>query len=292
MIRVGTSGWSYDHWADVLYRPGLPVAKRLARFVEEFDTVELNASFYRWPRDATFAGWRERLPDGFTMSVKAHRGLTHYRRLGSPEPWVERFERCWTALGDRREALLVQLHPGMERDDARLDDFLSVMPDWIPVAMELRHPSWDDPAVYQMLERHHAAYVIMSGAGLRCVPRVTSDLVYVRMHGPPQDSMYAGSYPDDELRQWADPGLQMARRGSAGARLLQQRSRRPRHSQRQKAQGTAGSAGRLKRRCSSCFETPRTRPSLPHESPAMRGASALPGSMHLPCDHPGTSSLR
>ena len=124
MIRIGTSGWSYDHWTDVLYPPGLPVSKRLARYVEEFDTVELNASFYRWPKDATFAGWRERLPDGFTMSVKAHRGLTHYRRLRSPEPWVERFERCWTALGDRREALLVQLHPELERDDARLEHFL------------------------------------------------------------------------------------------------------------------------------------------------------------------------
>ena len=204
MIRIGTSGWSYDHWADVLYRPGLPVAKRLARYVEEFDTVELNASFYRWPKDATFSGWRERLPEGFTMSVKAHRGLTHYRRLGSPEPWVERFERCWTALGDRREALLVQLHPGMERDDARLDHFLTVMPDWIPVAMELRHPSWDDPAVYATLERHHAAYVVMSGAKVATIPRATADLVYVRMHGPAQDSMYHGSYPDDELRQWAD----------------------------------------------------------------------------------------
>jgi uncharacterized protein YecE (DUF72 family) len=92
----------------------------------------------------------------------------------------------------------------MERNDERLDHFLSVMPDWIPVAMELRHPSWDDPAVYALLERHDAAYVVMSGAGLRCVPRATSSLVYVRMHGPPQDSMYAGSYPDDELRQWAD----------------------------------------------------------------------------------------
>jgi uncharacterized protein YecE (DUF72 family) len=79
-----------------------------------------------------------------------------------------------------------------------------MMPDWIPVAMELRHPSWDDPAVYAILERHQTAYVVMSGAGLRCVPQATSDLVYIRMHGPPQDSMYAGSYPDDELRQWAD----------------------------------------------------------------------------------------
>ncbi len=204
MIRIGTSGWSYNHWADVLYPPGLPVSKRLARYVEEFDTVELNASFYRWPKDDTFAGWQRRLPEGFTMAVKAHRGLTHYRRLGSPEPWVERFERCWTALGDRREALLVQVHPDLERDDARLEHFLSVMPDWIPVAMELRHRSWDDPAVYAILERHGAAYVVMSGAKVATIPRATADLVYVRMHGPSRDSMYHGSYPDDELQTWAD----------------------------------------------------------------------------------------
>src|SRR6185503_21338555 len=123
--RVGTSGWSYDHWGGVLYPPGTPASARLARYATEFDTVELNASFYRWPRDATFAGWRERLPDGFTMSVKAHRGLTHYRRLRAPEPWIERFERCWRARGDRASALLVQLHAGQERDDARLEQFLA-----------------------------------------------------------------------------------------------------------------------------------------------------------------------
>ncbi|MGE2722589.1 DUF72 domain-containing protein [Mycolicibacterium celeriflavum] len=204
VVRIGTSGWSYDHWKDVLYPAGTPTAKRLARYVEEFDTVELNASFYRWPKDSAFAGWRERLPDGFTMSVKAQRGLTHYRRLRVPEPWVERFERCWELLGDRSEALLVQLHPELERDDARLEYFLKLMPDRIPVAMELRHASWDDPAVYDLLERHGTAYVVMSGAHLRCVPRATSDLVYIRMHGPDQDSMYAGSYPDDELKRWAD----------------------------------------------------------------------------------------
>lgn len=188
----------------MLYPPGLPVSKRLARYVEEFDTVELNASFYRWPKDDTFASWRRRLPAGFTMTVKAHRGLTHYRRLSSPEPWVERFERCWKALGDRREALLVQVHPDLERDDTRLEHFLSVMPDWIPVAMELRHQSWDDPAVYAILERHGAAYVVMSGASVPTIARATADLVYVRLHGPDQDLMYHGSYPDDELRTWAE----------------------------------------------------------------------------------------
>src|SRR5258707_14079183 len=125
MIRSGPSGWSYDHWADVLYRPGLPVAKRLARYVEEFDTVELNASFYRWPKDATFAGWRERLPTGFTMSVKAHRGLTHYRRLGLTGPRGERVERGWTALGGPRGGALVPPHPGVGSGEPAPDHLFS-----------------------------------------------------------------------------------------------------------------------------------------------------------------------
>ena len=203
-VRIGTSGWSYDHWADVLYPPGLPPARRLARYVEVFDTVELNASFYRWPKDSTFAGWRAQLPDGFTMSVKAHRGLTHYRRLASPEPWIERFERCWHALDDRAGVLLVQLHPEQRRDDARLDSFLDSMPASIRVAVELRHPSWNDPAVYALLANRRVAYVVMSGAGLACIPRATTDFVYIRMHGPDPEAMYAGSYPAEDLRRWAD----------------------------------------------------------------------------------------
>jgi uncharacterized protein YecE (DUF72 family) len=203
-VRIGTSGWSYDHWTDVLYPPGLPAARRLARYAEVFDTVELNASFYRWPKDATFAGWRDQLPDGFTMSVKAHRGLTHYRRLASSGPWIERFERCWQLLGAHRGVLLVQLHPEQSRDDARLDSFLRSVPPPIRVAVELRHPSWNDPAVYALLESHRAAYVVMSGADLACVPRATTDLVYVRMHGPEPATMYTGSYTSDDLRWWAE----------------------------------------------------------------------------------------
>jgi uncharacterized protein YecE (DUF72 family) len=204
VIRIGTSGWSYDHWVGVLYPQRTPVSARLGMYVRQFNTVELNASFYRWPNDSTFAGWRQRLPGGFTMSVKAHRGLTHFRRLKSPEPWVERFESCWRALGDRSEMLLVQLHPEQQRDDERLVHFLGLMPDPVRVAVELRDPSWDDPAVYALLERHNAAYVVMSGAGLPCVLRATTDVVYVRMHGPQSESLYAGSYSDDELRWWAD----------------------------------------------------------------------------------------
>jgi uncharacterized protein YecE (DUF72 family) len=108
----------------VLYPPGTTPAERLALYARRFHTAELNASFYHWPRNATFASWRRRLPEGFLLSVKASRGLTHAKRLYAPEPWLERVTACWHELGDRRGVLLVQLAPGHARDDARLDYFL------------------------------------------------------------------------------------------------------------------------------------------------------------------------
>ena len=138
------------------------------------------------------------------MSVKAARGLTHARRLRSPEQWIERIAGGLHELGDRRAALLVQMHPAQRRDDARLDYFLGCLPTWMTVAIEFRHPSWDDPAVYTMLERHGASYVVMSGAGLPCVLRATAGLVYVRLHGPDRGNLYAGSYSSDDLHWWAE----------------------------------------------------------------------------------------
>ena len=203
-IRIGTSGWSYDHWENVLYPPGLPARDRLPYYVSRFSTVELNASFYRWPRDTSFASWRRRLPDGFAMSVKAPRGLTHAKKLYAPEVWLERIATCWHELGDKRAVLLVQLPPQLGRDDARLDFFLSAVPWWIRVTVEFRHPSWDHPDVYGLLERHKAAYCIMSGANLPCILRATAPFVYVRMHGPDHQHLYGGSYSDADLGWWAD----------------------------------------------------------------------------------------
>jgi uncharacterized protein YecE (DUF72 family) len=203
-VQIGTSGWSYDHWDGVLYPPGTRPADRLAHYVRRFSTVELNASFYRWPRTVTFASWRRRLPAGFGLSVKAPRGLTHGRKLYGPEVWVDRLVSCWHELGDRRAVLLVQLAPGHERDDARLEYFLGLLPPWMRVAVEFRHPSWHDEEVYALLERHAAAYCVMSGARLPCVLRATAPFVYVRMHGPDPDHLYAGSYPTADLRWWAD----------------------------------------------------------------------------------------
>jgi uncharacterized protein YecE (DUF72 family) len=203
-IHIGTSGWSYEHWDGVLYPPGLPRWHRLGHYVNRFDTVELNASFYRWPRETSFASWRHRLPPGFRLSVKAPRGLTHGKKLYAPEAWIERITRAWHELGDKRAVLLVQLPPSLERDDARLDYFLGRLPDWITVAVEFRHPSWHTDDVYRLLEFHGAAYCVMSGANLPCVLRVTSPVAYVRMHGPDHEHLYGGSYSDQDLAWWAD----------------------------------------------------------------------------------------
>ena len=213
VVRIGTSGWSYDHWRGVLYPPGLPAARRLDVYAAEFDTVELNASFYRWPKPATFAGWRQRLPEGFTMTVKASRGLTHARRLKDPEHWIERRAEGGAELGDRSAALLAQLHPAQQRDDDRLAHFLTAMPDEIPVVMELRHPSWDVPAVYDLLRAHHAAYAVMSGPGLPCVVTATAGLAYLRLHGPADAPIYAGNYPTAELQRWAEQICEWDRQG-------------------------------------------------------------------------------
>jgi uncharacterized protein YecE (DUF72 family) len=205
--HIGTSGWSYPHWEPALYPSGTAPARRLGIYTQSFDTVELNASFYRWPRGETFASWRRRLPEGFLFSVKASRGLTHAKRLYAPEVWIDRIASCWHELGERRGVVLVQLAPGHVRDDVRLEYFLARLPPWLRVAVELRHPSWHEDAVFEILERYGAAYCVMSGAQLPCVLRATAPFVYVRMHGP-DDRLYAGSYSDADLRWWADRVLE------------------------------------------------------------------------------------
>ncbi|WP_266367006.1 DUF72 domain-containing protein [Tellurirhabdus rosea] len=203
-IHIGTSGWSYDHWQDVLYPPKTPVARRLGYYLRQFTTVELNSSFYRWPKTETFAGWQTRLPEGFVMSVKAPRWLTHVKNLKEPEAWIDRIAEGWDALGDKKAVLLVQLSPRFALNYDRLAYFLETMPDRIPLTVEFRHPTWHTEPVFSLLEQHRAAYCIMNGFGLPCLLRTTGPFVYVRLHGPENQPLYHGGYSDEELAGWAE----------------------------------------------------------------------------------------
>jgi uncharacterized protein YecE (DUF72 family) len=207
-IRLGTSGWSYDHWEGVLYPPGLGTARRRDVYTAHFDTVELNASFYHWPGERPFHHWGEVLPDGFTMSVKASRWITHGHELRDPEgAWARRLNTAMSALGRHAGVVLLQMPGDFTRDEetcGRLRTFLGALSDDLRVAVELRHPSWDVEETYRLLEEQRAAYVVMSGAKLPCVLRATGGFVYVRWHGRSADHLYAGSYSEDDLRWWAD----------------------------------------------------------------------------------------
>lgn len=203
-IHIGTSGWSYDHWQDVLYPAGTLVYQRLHYYVQRLHTVELNSSYYRWPKVSTFRSWRKRLPDGFAMSVKAPAWLTHARRLYGPEKWLDTIGKGWHALLDKRAILLLQLSPNFSYDYERLAYFLSKLPWWMRTTVEFRHPSWHRDEVFQLLEKHQVAYCIMSGAYLPCILQTTAPFVYVRMHGPDHHHLYGGSYGDNDLRWWRD----------------------------------------------------------------------------------------
>jgi uncharacterized protein YecE (DUF72 family) len=202
-IYIGTSGWSYDHWQGVLYPHGASGPERFAGCVARYNTVEVNSPFYRWPSQAVFRAWHNRLPQGFRMTVKASRALSHSKRLYEPEVWTARMAQSLKSLGDKLGVWLVQLPPSFERDDARLRYFLQQIPASLQTAIEFRHPSWHCDEVFGLLEEHGVALCVMSGAGLLCVLRATAPFVYVRFHGPDHSHLYAGSYSDDDLRWWA-----------------------------------------------------------------------------------------
>jgi uncharacterized protein YecE (DUF72 family) len=203
-IHIGTSGWSYDHWVDVLYPRKASSLERLDAYAREFRTVEVNNTFYRWPKEEVFTTWHDRLPKGFLASAKASRGLTQFRKRNDPQPWLDRMEAGMGRLREKRGVLLFQLPPHFGCNIDRLDNFLGMVPKGQRVAVEFRHPTWDVEETFTVLARHKAAYCVMSGANLPCVLRATTDFVYVRFHGPDRQHLYAGSYPENDLRWWAD----------------------------------------------------------------------------------------
>jgi uncharacterized protein YecE (DUF72 family) len=203
-VHIGTSGWSYDHWVDVLYPRKASSLERLDAYAREFRTVEVNNTFYRWPKEEIFTTWHDRLPKGFLASAKASRGLTQFRKLNDPQPWLDRMEAGMGRLREKRGVLLFQLPPHFGCNIDRLDSFLAMVPKGQRVAVEFRHPTWDVEETFTVLARHKAAYCVMSGANLPCVLRATADFVYVRFHGPDRQHLYAGSYSEDDLRWWAD----------------------------------------------------------------------------------------
>lgn len=217
-VRIGTSGWTYKHWRGTFYPQGLRIADQLDHYTERFRTVELNGSHYRWPADSTVEAWRERLPAGFEMAVKASRYLTHYRKLNEPQDWVERIVHTLDLLGDHAGPLLLQLPANLHRDDDRLAGFLGLLPERVRVAVEVQHESWLDEDVFDLFDRHGAGFVVSVIAGREPALRATGRLAYVRFHNADPDWRYGGSFSDAELAPWVGRLRELTGADAAGAR--------------------------------------------------------------------------
>lgn len=204
-IWVGTSGWVYQHWRGRFYPPEIPPSKWLSSYVQHFDTVEVNNSFYRLPKRETFERWRGDTPEGFVFAVKGSRFVTHMKKLRDVGDALKRFFASVEGLGEKLAIVLWQLPPNLKADPDRLDNFFRNLPKHCAYAIEFRNASWwQERAVWQVLERHQVAHCIpiLPGVPKEISDKVTAPIVYLRFHG--WEGIYSGCFPDEELKWWAE----------------------------------------------------------------------------------------
>ena len=201
-VRIGCSGWNYRSWKEPVYG-GAPARRWLELYAERFDTVEVNATFYRLPTRKAVAGWVDQTPAGFVFAVKSSRYLTHIRRLRELGPGLERFYDCLEPLvgTPKLGPVLWQLPENFHRDDDRLAAALDRLPRGRH-CFEFRHPSWFADEVYAVLREHGAALVI-GDAPTRPfqTDELTADWTYLRFHHGRRGRR--GNYSETELGDWS-----------------------------------------------------------------------------------------
>ncbi|MDY6941511.1 MAG: DUF72 domain-containing protein [Pseudomonadota bacterium] len=202
ITRIGTSGWHYAHWRGAFYPQALSSQGWLAYYAQRLSTVELNSSFYRLPSANAIEGWLAQVGSEFQFAVKASRYITHMKRLKDPQqtlpPFLERLALFDGFLGP----ILFQLPRGLAPDVPRLRRFLSALGRDYRYAFEFRDERWWTNEIFDLLADYQAGFCLFELAGQQPPKAVTTDLVYVRLHGP--GDAYQGCYSPGRLRQWAE----------------------------------------------------------------------------------------
>lgn len=201
LIHIGTSGWHYDHWRGPFYPENLRPADYLRFYRQQFQTVEINNSFYRLPTEKALIDWRESVQPNFIFAVKGSRYITHLKKLTDPEQSVSVFLERASLLGDKLGPILFQLPPRWRFNAERLRNFLEVLPHNHRYALELRDPSWLHEEAYRLLKKYGVAFCIYELTGRISPKEVITDLVYIRLHGP--GGAYQGNYDRQTLSGWA-----------------------------------------------------------------------------------------
>jgi uncharacterized protein YecE (DUF72 family) len=205
---VGTSGFSYSHWRGNFYPDSLAQKEFLAYYTKIFNTVEINSTFYHFPRESTLKKWRDSAQKPFLYTVKAHRSITHYAKLSNAASNVENFCRLTRILGDRLGCVLYQLPPSLHKDLNLLESFLKVLPREVRHVIEFRHSSWfQDKDVAALLRKYGVCFCIISAPGLPSVIEISASFTYFRFHG--KEHWYSDNYTEDDLKWWAAQALKL-----------------------------------------------------------------------------------
>jgi uncharacterized protein YecE (DUF72 family) len=202
-VRIGCSGWNYQHWRELIYPKGLPPSKWLEHYATLFDTVEVNSTFYRLPRVDAVARWVEQTPPEFVFTIKSSRYLTHIKRLTDLEGGIDRFYERIAPLvrSPKMGPVLWQLPGNFHRDDERLRAALEALPPGRH-CFEFRHESWFVPEVYDLLRRQGVALVIGDHPERPFQSHeLTAEWTFVRFHYGHRGRK--GNYSKTELEEWA-----------------------------------------------------------------------------------------
>ena len=200
-VRIGTSGWHYDHWVGPFHPDKLPKDQWFEHYSRCFNTVEVNSTFYHLPKETTVRKWRLQAPKGFLYGIKASRYITHIKRLKDCDEEIGRFYEVVDLFEDTLGPVLFQLPPSLHQDIGLLKAFIQALPRRHPAVFEFRHPSWYDRETFDLLDRLNAGFCVHDLEGKESPRMVTGKMIYLRFHGT--SGRYSGSYPDSMLSEWA-----------------------------------------------------------------------------------------
>jgi uncharacterized protein YecE (DUF72 family) len=188
---IGTAGWVYRHWADNFYSKAGAQKNWLNYYSTEFNTVEVNSTFYRQASPKTLSLWLEQTPGNFCFSIKANKFATHLKKMDMTKNELAEIINPYLVLGNKKGPILIQLPPFLSLDIERLASFLKRLPRDFRYAFEPRHESWFNPVVYRLLRDNNVSLVAADFGRESFKIIKTADFAYIRLHsGPNYDYLY------------------------------------------------------------------------------------------------------
>ncbi|MXV15896.1 DUF72 domain-containing protein [Pedobacter sp. HMF7056] len=200
--HTGCSGFHYKHWKGVFYPDGLPQRLWFEHYCRHFRTLELNVTFYRFPKVLFLKSWHERSPEDFRFASKVPRAITHFKKLiGTTGMLNDYYGAVREGLQEKLGCVLFQFPPNVPYSEKFLQRIWDSLDPAFQNVVEFRHASWWQAEVYQRLAERNITFCGMSHPGLPKEIVTNTRFVYYRFHGDEQ--LYASLYSPDILREAA-----------------------------------------------------------------------------------------